>query len=91
MREVAERRSERRRTVFLRAKVYGASEGQEIECAIQDASRSGCKVICRATARDSSAPALTIVPRAAGVARPGGGNRMVAAGSRTISVKDGRS
>lgn len=46
MRDWTERRSERRRSVFLRAAIYGLIEGgEEIECAIQDASRSGCKII----------------------------------------------
>lgn len=45
MRDWTEKRNERRRSVFLRARVFGSAEGQEIECAIQDASRSGCKII----------------------------------------------
>lgn len=45
MRDTTERRIERRRLVFLRAMVYGAGENEEFECAIQDASRSGCKII----------------------------------------------
>ena len=45
MRDQTERRAERRRSVFLRARVCGLLEGEEFECAIQDASRSGCKII----------------------------------------------
>lgn len=45
MRDWSERRSERRRSVFLRAKVVGLLDGHEMECAIQDTSRSGCKII----------------------------------------------
>lgn len=45
MRDGSERRSERRRSVFLRAKIVGLLDGHEMECAIQDTSRSGCKII----------------------------------------------
>lgn len=45
MRDWSERRSERRRSVFLRAKIVGLLDGHEMECAIQDTSRSGCKII----------------------------------------------
>lgn len=45
MAEWSERRSERRRSVFLRAKVVGLLDGHEMECSIQDTSRSGCKII----------------------------------------------
>ena len=45
MHDMIERRSERRRRVFLRAKIY-RQDGTEItECAIMDASASGCKII----------------------------------------------
>lgn len=45
MPETTERRSERRRSVFLRAKIYGVDGAQITECAIMDASASGCKII----------------------------------------------
>ncbi len=48
MRDLTERRSETRRTVFLRAKVYGADGAQITECAIMNASRFGCKIISEA-------------------------------------------
>lgn len=45
MRDQTDRRTERRRSVFLRATICGLMDGKELECSIQDASRSGCKII----------------------------------------------
>ena len=39
-----ERRSERRRKVYLRAKASGAGATTAIDCTIHDVSRSGCKL-----------------------------------------------
>lgn len=48
MRDVSERRSERRRSVFLRAKVSWPGLAGSMECSIQDASRSGCQIMSEA-------------------------------------------
>lgn len=45
MRDVSERRKDRRRSVFLRAEVFAANGSPVTDCAIQDASRSGCRII----------------------------------------------
>lgn len=42
-----ERRSERRRKVFLLAKAWGVENKFEIGCTIRDVSRSGCKLESR--------------------------------------------
>ncbi|MCK5088757.1 MAG: PilZ domain-containing protein [Hyphomicrobiaceae bacterium] len=39
-----ERRSEKRRKVYLRAKASGAGAKTAIDCTIHDVSRSGCKL-----------------------------------------------
>jgi len=41
-----ERRRERRRTVFLQADVCTLDGTPIVNCAIQDTSRSGCKIMC---------------------------------------------
>lgn len=45
MRDIAERRTDRRRSVFLRAEVFNANGSPVTDCAIQDASRTGCRII----------------------------------------------
>ncbi len=45
MRDVTERRSDRRRSVFLRAQVLWPGLADAMECSIQDASRSGCQIM----------------------------------------------
>ncbi len=45
MRDVTDRRKDRRRSVFLRAEVFDANGAPVTDCAIQDASRSGCRII----------------------------------------------
>ena len=46
MLDFREKRSERRRKIFLRAKVSGTGAGatKAIDCIIRDVSRSGCKL-----------------------------------------------
>ena len=61
MQDMAERRSERRRSVFLRAKIFGAGVGGDFECSIQDASRSGCKIISNEIGRIPEEICLTIL------------------------------
>ena len=45
MQDPAERRVERRRSVFLQASVCAMDGSQIVNCSIQDTSRSGCKII----------------------------------------------
>lgn len=60
MHDGRERRSERRRSVFLRARVCGLVDGQEMDCDIQDASRAGCKIISEDIDRIPEMVSLTI-------------------------------
>jgi len=45
MQDPAERRIERRRSVFLQASICAMDGRQITSCSIQDTSRSGCKII----------------------------------------------
>jgi hypothetical protein len=45
MQDPAERRIERRRSVFLQASICAMDGTQITNCSIQDTSRSGCKII----------------------------------------------
>jgi hypothetical protein len=45
MQDTAEKREERRRSVFLQASVCAMDGSQIVNCSIQDTSRLGCKII----------------------------------------------
>jgi hypothetical protein len=45
MQDTAEKREDRRRSVFLQASVCAMDGSQIVNCSIQDTSRLGCKII----------------------------------------------